>query len=391
MGDRRIFCRVVLSGLLLLACPLALSAQQKGKLLQAWNALQARLDSSAQRKVDARYIEVPDKPWRVVLRTKANGIDMKVESVMDHDYLVGKGLDDDGITVSWDTRINPPVAASAGFYVGYRGLGFSYSTYFRQKTGRYISFSSTGAKYGLNFRLRRFKTSDVFVDLVVDEDGKRQELHGDAQLYDAVMVRSVIVDGYYLFNGKRFSQAAAYNQSVIQKRSAGSLMLGALYHQSSLDFADKLNAGFIQFNGDVGKFSIRQVNLGVGYGYNWVPARGWLFNAMVMPTVSVYSRTKFHYYDSNYSLFVKEEKDGKKSFVPNDASWQDDVELWETSTESNVGRWQLNADARASVSYSWKRYFLNVFGQLNHFGYSYSTTDVNLTDWHVSGSFGVRF
>ena len=34
--------------------------------------LQRFLDDKAKKKVDPRYIEVPDKPWRVILRYKGN-------------------------------------------------------------------------------------------------------------------------------------------------------------------------------------------------------------------------------------------------------------------------------------------------------------------------------
>jgi len=379
--------------------PLLASGQESRGLKGVWKKFQAWMDSSAVRKVDRNYIEVPERPWRVVLRTKTDEFKMDVDSYFDDEYLEEKfGHEVDDGRFQWQQRYNPPAAQSVGFYAGYRGLGFSYSYYLRKKTGRSFSISSTGARYGLNFRLRRFKTNDVHVDAQLYEgDQEVDRVEGDGSSYDDIWVRSVIIDGYYLFNGRRFSQAAAYNQSVIQRRSAGSLMVGAMYHQSSLDLASDRNAAVIQMNGDWGKFSIRQLNLGVGYGYNWVPGRGWLLNAMVMPTVSVFNRVKTHYYDSNYALFYddlsEEDKATHKPFPADleDESWLNDARIWETRTETKYSNLKLNMDARLSVTYNWKRCFVNVFGQFNTFEYGYSRTDVSITDWYVRASFGTRF
>lgn len=43
------------------------------------------------------------------------------------------------------------------------------------------------------------------------------------------------------------------------------------------------------------------------------------------------------------------------------------------------------------ATYTWNRYFVNVFGQLNRFDYGYTRSDVKLTDWYVRGALGVRF
>ena len=386
---------------LVIVCPQFSFAQEGSRLKQVWAVLQARLDSAAIRKFDSRYIEVPDKPWRLVLRGKTDDFNMKVNSYIDDEYVaekIGQPVEDGRF--DWRLTFNPPMAQSAGFYAGYRGLGFSYSYYLRKKTGRAFSFSSTGARYGLNFRLRRFSTHDVGVDATIKAIGEDElNFSGPGTTPDPIWVRSVIIDGYYLFNGRRFSQAAAYNQSVIQRRSSGSLMLGAMYHQSSLDMGTDKNALIIMLNGDWGKISIRQFNVGLGYGYNWVPARGWLFNIMLMPTVTTYNRIKTHYYDSNYSLFADDEStDGKKPLPDSDDDDEDtedilpdDLELWEDHTATHFGKVQLNVDARASITYTWDRYFVSVFGQWNGFDYGSSRTNVQLTDWYVRTSLGVRF
>ena len=45
--------------------------------------VQHYLDDKAKSKVDPKYIEVPDKPWRVILRYKENGVDVDYEHSVD--------------------------------------------------------------------------------------------------------------------------------------------------------------------------------------------------------------------------------------------------------------------------------------------------------------------
>ena len=110
--------------------------------------VQGFLDTKAKAAVDPHYIEVPDKPWRVILRYKENIVDVDYSQSVD--FPVTNEHSD------WNLCFEPPVASSIGFWVGYRGTGFSYSKSLSKNAGRYYSFSSSGAKYGLNFRLRRF-------------------------------------------------------------------------------------------------------------------------------------------------------------------------------------------------------------------------------------------
>ena len=127
--------------------------ESKPNLLVRLHQLQQYLDTKAKAKVDSHYIEVPEKPWRVILRYK--------ENVVDVDYYQSVDIPATNEHSDWNLCFEPPVASSVGFWVGYRGTGFSYSKSLTKNAGRYYSFSSTGAKYGFNFRLRRFNTQDA--------------------------------------------------------------------------------------------------------------------------------------------------------------------------------------------------------------------------------------
>lgn len=94
---------------------------------------------------------------------------------------------------------------------------------------------------------------------------------------------------YYIFNHRKFSYPAAFSQSTVQRRSAGSPLLGVGYtrHTLSIDW-DKLDEMVYNEIGEqVGETSIdssllfgtikyTDVSVSGGYAYNWVFAHNWL-------------------------------------------------------------------------------------------------------------------
>ena len=366
--------------------------------------VQQFLDTKAKKKVDPNYIEVPEKPWRVIMRYKENAVDVDFSNTLesldpgDHSYL------------DWRLCFEPPVAASIGFWVGYRGTGISFSKSLAKNAGRYFSISTTGAKYGFNFRLRRFSTSAVKLetDTYIEGEGVTEYDEEDNML-SPVWIRSAYLNGYYVFNGRRYSQAAAYNQAVIQRRSAGSFLLGATWYQSSFDYSDVENSIFMELARSVGRIKVHQANIGIGYGYNFVPFRGFVINAMAMPTFSVYNRVKIYKYDFNYTLFLDENEtdnygewnsetktwaNGKThkalEIVNNTVVYPDDAESWEVDSETEYSWLHVNLDLRLGIAYNWRNYFIGLQGQYNNFHYKKDISKVNIFDAYARLSLGVR-
>ena len=384
-----------------LLCTLKISAQSDStrSIMDRFHQLQQYLDNKAKSKVDPSYIEVPDKPWRVILRYKENAVDV--------DYKHSADFPDTHERIEWQLCFEPPVASSIGFWVGYRGLGFSFAKSLTKNASRYYSFSSTGAKYGINFRLRRFQTKDANFSAAAYKDGQM-----DGEPYDTafsmpspVWIRSVYVNGYYVFNGRRYSQAAAYNQSVIQRRSAGSLLLGATWYQSSFDYADIANGFFMIFGDGTSCIKVHQANLGIGYGYNWVPLRGLVVNAMAMPTISVYNRVKVYNYDFNYYLGPEDPVDDYGEWDKETRLWangkkdkpltmlkqgDDDIHYWDEASQTSYSALQLNLDLRLGIAYNWSDYFIGLQAQYNNFIYKKDQTKINIFDAYARIAFGVR-
>ena len=375
----------------------ATAQDTKPSLMERLHEAQQYLDAKAKAKVDSQYIEVPDKPWRVILRYK--------ENVVDVDYSQSLDIPGTNDHSDWNLCFEPPVASSVGFWVGYRGTGFSYSKSLTKNAGRYYSLSSPGAKYGFNFRLRRFNTQDAKFSSIDHEKGQTSQSDTAVNMPAPVWIRSVYVNGYYVFNGHRYSQAAAYNQSVIQRRSAGSFLLGATWYQSSFDYADIRNFVFMIIGHGIYRAKVHQANIGVGYGYNWVPLRGLVVNVMAMPTVSVYNRVKAYKYETNYDLSPKEPVDNYGDWNKETRTWANgkthkpilmanisnhQFDYWEVEPEVNHSMLQLNLDLRLGIAYNWSNYFIGAQAQYNNFNYKNDHGKVNIFDAYARVSFGVR-
>ena len=367
MHRRKTFFLIGLFSLLALAA----QAQEKSWAAKALKAVADYMDSSAVKGVDSRYIVAPKEPWAVVARYNLTEMRLKMKSYF------GPIPEAPMQNFSMQVMERSGTGNILGFWIGYRGYGIGYSKDIGRGGGSLFTTGLTGGSYGLNLRLRTFKSQNPQGDVTgTDDEGTYMDLHGEMKLKEPIRVRSLYVDGYYLFNGKHFSYAAAYDQSVIQLRSAGSLMVGAMWQQTTVRYNDNRNALLVAVMHDVGVVKIRHGSLGVGYAYNWVPCRGLLVNAMAMPMLTLYNSQKMEFYDTYWGSPLT----------------MDDDYLVYRSSATHRSDMTVLLNARMSLTYNWKRFFLNVHGQLNHFRYD-QNEDGNgwITDWFVNTSLGVRF
>ena len=100
---------------------------------------------------------------------------------------------------------------------------------------------------------------------------------------------------YYIFNHRKFSYPAAYSQSTVQRRSVGSMLLGIGYTQHELEVdwdkltdlvdsklnQDKREEDKVRIDSSLmfSKVRYSDYSATIGYAYNWVFAKNWLFNA----------------------------------------------------------------------------------------------------------------
>jgi hypothetical protein len=335
--------------------------------------LKTFIDSSAVKGVDRSYIEQPKRPWAVEVRADASDAMLEMNNDLDFDYDV-KGT----MTSSTDKGFT----TSLGAWVGYRGYGFGWSKELSGGEGSTFSLGATGGRFGINLRITRYRSNMPEFEYSFTENGQKFKERYREEIEDPIKIRSLFLDGYYLFNGKHFSYSAAYDQSLIQKRSAGSLMAGVMYNHTSVDISDDSNWAWVWSMNGVGRLKFTQANIGLGYAYNWVPARGWLISVLAMPTLTLYNRTTIYLYSIYYDKASIEEamEDPDTSF------W---LESEDTSTTTN--KVTINYDARLAVVYNWQRTYLRIYGHYNRFRFGSDDAWGHLYDWKVYAALGIRF
>ena len=334
------------------------------------------IDSMAVANVDRSYIEQPKKPWAVEARSSISHSSLEMEADWSFENVI-----DGRITAKTDN--NYP--ASLGVWAGYRGYGFGFS---KQLSGDGSTFSlgAMGGSFGINMRINSYRSSTPYVTYSFASGGEVDADAGDVPLDDPIRIRSFFLDGYYMFNGRHFSYAAAYDQSLIQRRSAGSFMAGLMYYHSSVAFDDDSSWPMVLLMKTIGKLKFTQANVGAGYAYNWVPARGWLVSAQVMPMITFYNKTKVCYYD------IQDDK-GKSIFSidSDEIDYDGHYHVVEVNDEATGNRVSWNFDARLSLVYNWSNCYLRVYGHYNRFRYKNDDGLGWLMDWTGYASLGIRF
>lgn len=353
--------------------------------------------------VDTNYVKTACLPWQISLRSRVAQTDLQMHSnidgasVFDGEFIEPcvKGVGD----LSTSPRFMTKVSTSMGVKVGYKGLSIGCSFQIAGDKGENFSLQGVGSWYSVNLRWHRYKMTTPTVrfsgKMLVRDDPSEPWMPEDEAvswgfkeripLDDPIHISTLMFDGFYIFNSKKFSYSAAFNQKSFQLRSAGSWIAGLTGYYADFDYDNSRNADFMVMMDDIGRVRQCQVSLGAGYAYNFVPAKGWLLSAMFMPTVTVVNRTKINTYKTNYK-----EVDTKHLNDPEAVDYADEYKITERGSHSRNNKVSLNCNARVSITYNWSRYFVNANGQFNNFNYKHRRQHGHLNDWYINASIGVR-
>ena len=347
-------------------------AQQKRTFKEK---LVAFLDSSNVQNTDPNYIGLPDRPWRIIASNNTSQLNMKMESHLYDEVNGGTGFD-------FLLQVKPPVGNAVGLWGGYRGWGLGYSVSVTGNKGINMSFNISTPANGVNVRAHRFNYGQPYIAMtnIISKGERRDDVVieiDNTSLDEPMEIESFVIDGYWIFNQRHFSIAAAYDQSTRQLRSAGSLIAGLMFYYQKFDMSQKHNFILSELFGGTGKMKTYQGSLGLGYTYNFVPARNWTLNFVSMPVLTLLNKVKIY----NYELNLPETPTVDP--VPiDDLSW----EL--KSSKTNNGRVRVNLATRVAVSYWHKRWFFSLIGQGHHFVTRYENTELKMTDWELKASVG---
>ena len=369
---------------LVIACSISVPVMAQGGLKGFIKKLGTKLDSMAVKGVDRRYIDAPERPWQIILR---GNINQTIVSMHSEGYI-------DGHTYSVTPHLKTTPSQYLGLWIGYRGYGLGYTVNVGGDKGSNLTFGATGGSYGINVRIHSFENSHPTFNLnsqLLTE--AEMDSWNNVMLTDPISVKTFMADGYYLFNGKRFSYSAAYDQSAIQKRSAGSLMAGFMYNYTRIDYASQSNGDLIFMMGDLGKVKMWQGSLGVGYAYNWVPVRGLLVNIMAMPMLTLLNKLKAYNYSTNMLELYNDPitHDPTVSNEEWDQWYYENIRIAPEGEQTYNSGLSIGFDARMSLTYNFERVYFCAYGQFNNIRYHHSSSHGYLNDWFINTSVGFRF
>ncbi len=307
------------------------------------SARRARLDSALTARYyrtpyDTNFVIRPEGKLTLKLRLNQTGNDFHAKGTVNDVYSEA------------DLKTSHKTTMSIG--ASYRGISAAVAINPAKMKGLYKDYEFNlnyySSRLSLDFSYQRSET------LAGDFTGDK----GDLRLESGEALLKVLnIAGYYTFNHRRFSYPAAFTQSYIQRRSAGSWLAGISYQGGSIKTTDDLKAR--NSNAPDVRIYIGHVGIGGGYGYNWVPSRKWLLHLSILPTVVVYNRN---------NMTVNGER-----------------------KEAQHMRLNMLFNERAAVVYNFSpRYFASLTAVVNNSVFKDDNVTVNQNKWRARASFGMR-
>lgn len=192
---------------------------------------------------------------------------------------------------SQSLSMSPRSSVKLGPYFGWRWLFFGYTFDVGRagsnQTRREFNLSLYSAMLGCDFIYVR-NNGGYRLKRVTGFDGIDEKAYAKRD-FDGLETTTLGVNAYYIFNHRRFSYPAAFSQSTVQRRSAGSWKVGIQYCRHTLRFSPEMLPQPLQ-SGLIDQLRISEVryndySLNVGYAYNWVFAPDFLLAVSAAPAI----------------------------------------------------------------------------------------------------------
>lgn len=224
--------------------------------------------------IDTTYVTRPKTKWTLAARLNISGAKLETMGVTS-----GQKFNSE-ITADYKSTLS----------VGVSYLGFSLSAALNpaKLMGKYrdfeLNFNSYGRRFGYDII---FQDAHNFTGWHDMEGMDRIELPANM-----LSVRTLNLNGFYIFNGRRFSFPAAFTQSYFQRRSAGSFLVAVsgMGQHTTLKWEQET------------QIKMTNIGIGGGYGYNYVPSQDWLLHISATPTFIVYSNTSMTFGNARVPL-----------------------------------------------------------------------------------------
>ena len=251
--------RTIIIGLCLLLVAGGMHAAN-GKGKESFYRAALWFDNFAMKGLDTAYLTLPEYPFRVAFTNSEVGINSKF--TVRYNDIIGQ--------VQLQSVSTPSI--DLGFHVGFRGLGFGYSWDALHAYAQKLNFSF-GSK-SLGIELLHQKTTNLHSTISVPD----MEIFEPFDLGDKeVWIKNTTLHAWYAFNARHYSHNETMKQTMIQRRSAGSLLVSLSYLNSDISFGHdsaRHNQTVAVIMSGINKVVTHQVAAGVGYGINYTPNHG---------------------------------------------------------------------------------------------------------------------
>lgn len=287
---------------------------------------------------DTNYVVRPDGKLTLKVRFNQTGNDFHAKGTVNDIYSKA------------DLKTSHKTTMSIG--ASYRGISAAIAINPAKMKGLYKDY-----EFNLNYYSNRlsldlsYQRSETLAGDVTGDKGDLRLESGEA------ILKVLNIAGYYAFNHRRFSYPAAFTQSYVQRRSAGSWLAGISYQGGSIKTTDNLLARNPE--APEVRLYIGHVGIGGGYGYNWVPSKRWLLHLSMLPTVVVYNR-------NNMTI------NGERK-------------------EAQHMRLNMLFNERAAIVYHFSpRYFAGLTAVVNNSVFKDDNVTINQNKWRARAFFGMR-
>ena len=224
--------------------------------------------------IDTAYITRPQTKWTVRGRLNVSGAKLEVEGVE--------------LVTPFRSEMTADYKSTVSLGVNYLGVALSFALNPAKLLGKYKDFelnlNSYSNRWGFDFI---YQNAHNFKGWHEAEGSERIVLPPEV-----LKLKSLNVNAYYAFNHRRFSYPAAFMQSYIQRRSAGSFLLAVSGQGQKAETKAQYES----------VLRVTNIGIGGGYGYNWVPRQHWLLHLSGLPTFTVYSNTSLKVNDERIPL-----------------------------------------------------------------------------------------
>ena len=287
---------------------------------------------------DTNYVVRPEGKLTLKVKLNQTGNDFHAKGTVN------------GIYSKADLHTSYKTTMSIG--ASYRGLSASMSINPAKMSGAYKDYEFNFNYYSsrLSLDLSYQRSESLAGDIWFNDNPGRLE-SGEATM------KVLNVAAYYTFNHRRFSFPAAFTQSYIQRRSAGSWLAGISYQGGSI----KTTEALIERNPNAPetRIYVGHIGIGGGYGYNWVIGHKWLLHFSMLPTFVVYNRN---------NMTVRGER-----------------------KEAQNMRFNMIFNERAAVVYNFSpRYFAGATLVMNNSVFDDDVVVINQNKWHARAFLGLR-